>query len=236
MDTADVDKIWDDVTIEASNRSRGAFKRALWYGNKSKVFGQNKGLRKGIRNAPKKIMLGALDFTGLAPGLSSTVGNVADLVMSNVKDMYSGHVKPLLKNKPLSAEENLRKRVKADIKNLKSNAFQVIDRNLVKLKDAGKKIGPAVQALMAAAPDMTYQKTSAGVGMGRSFAPEKQAQKAYDALRQIAETEYYISKEMGLVQTLKQSLAQLEGDLNKMQEATQKKRKEVMEYIELALD
>jgi len=231
-----VERIWDEVVLEARNRSKGSFKRALWYGTNSRVFGQNKGARKALRNAPKKIILGALDFAGMAPGLSATVGIVADTALSASKDYYSASVKPMIKAKPASAEEALRKQVKSTVKNMKSNAFQVIDRNLVKLKDAGKKVGPSIRDLMAAAPDMQYRASPAGVGMGISPDAEKQAQKAHDSLRKIAETEYYIDKEMGLVKTLQKALGNLETDLNKMQAATQKTRKEVMEYIELALN
>ncbi len=240
MDKSKLDQIWNDVVTEASNRTKGSFKRALWYGNKNRLIGQNKGVRKAIRNAPKKIMLGALDFAGLAPGLSATVGHVADIVMSAGKDLYSAHIKSMRKPKPVSAEEKLRKQVKLSVKDMQSNAIKVIDRNLVKLKDAGKKVGPSIRELMAAAPDMHYQSTLIGgvnkIGMGMSPDAEKRAQKAHDALRKIAETEYYIDKEMGLVKTLKQALSSLEGDLNKMQEATQKTREEVMDYIEVHID
>jgi len=144
------------------------------------------------------------------------------------------------KKKPINAEEALRKQVKNAVKDMKSNAVQVIDRNLVKLKDAGSKVSPSIQALMAAAPDMKYTAPSPGsnmsAGMGRSFDAEKHAQKAHDALRNIAETEYYIDKEMGLVKSLQQALQDLEKDLNKMQEKTQITRKDVMDYITVALD
>ncbi len=240
MESSDVDKIWNDVVTETSNRSKGSFKRALWYGNNSKVFGQNKGARKALRNAPKKIILGSLDFAQFAPGLGATIGSAADVALSAGKEFYNANVKPLRKPKPMSAEEALRKQVKNAVKDMKSNAVQVIDRNLVKLKDASKKVAPAVRELMASAPDMKYTAPTPGsnmsAGMGRSPNAEKQAQKAHDALRSIAETEYYIDKEMGLVKSLQQALKDLEKDLNTMQEKTQKSRKELMEYIELALD
>lgn len=235
MNKVDVDKIWTDVQGEASNRSKGSFKRALWYGNNSKVFGQNKGARKAIRNAPKQIALGSLDFAGMAPGLGAAVGMVADQALSVGKDLYSAEVKPYLKTKPVSADEQLRKQVKSSVKDMKSNAFQVIDRNLVKLKDSSKKVSPSIRDLMAAAPSASYQNSSMGVSIGGSSDDEKQAQKAHDALRQIAETEYYIDKEMSMVKVLQKALVNLETDLNKMQASTQKVRKEVMEYIESAL-
>ncbi len=240
MESNDVDKIWNDVVIETSNRSKGSFKKALWYGNNNRLIGQNKGARKALRNAPKKILIGTLDFAGFAPGLSATIGNAADIALSAGKEMYSSHIKPLRKAKPMSAEEALRKQIKNAVKDMKSNGLEVIDRNLVKLKDASKKVGPAVRDLMASAPDMKYSAPTPGsnmpAGMGRNVDTEKQAMKAHDALKRIAETEYYIDKEMGLVKSLQQALATLEKDLNTMQEKTQKSRKELMEYITLALD
>lgn len=240
MENTDVDKIWNEVVTEAGNRSKGSFKRALWYGNNSRLLGQNKGARKAIRNAPKKIILGSLDFAGIAPGLSAIVGTAADATMSAGKELYSAQIKILRKPKPMSAEEALRKQVKNAVKDMKSNAVQVVDRNLVKLKDAGKKVAPSIKELMAAAPDMKYQAPSPGsnmsAGMGVSPNAEKQAKKAHDVLRNIAETEYYIDKEMGLVKSLQHALETLEKDLNTMQEKTQKTRKEVMDYIALAVD
>lgn len=41
MDKQQVEKIWDDVVTETGNRSKGAFKRALWYGNDNRLLGQN---------------------------------------------------------------------------------------------------------------------------------------------------------------------------------------------------
>ncbi|WP_293268143.1 hypothetical protein [Neptunomonas sp.] len=235
MDNSKVNEIWNEAVTEASNRSKGSFKRALWYGTNT-----NKGARKAMRNAPKKIMLGSLDFAGIAPGLSTIISSAADAAMTAGKEHYSAHIKPLRKSKPTSSDEAVRKQVKNAVKDMKSNAFQVIDRNLVKLKDASKKVAPSIRDLMAAAPSTVYQAPLPGsnmpAGMGGSHNSEKQAQKAHEALRHIAETEYYIDKEMGLVKSLQQALVSLEKDLNTMQEKTQKTRKETMEYIELSMD
>ena len=237
MQKEDINKMWDDVVVETSKRSKGSIWRGIKYGNKSKVFGQNKGLRKAARNAPKKIILGTLDFAGLAPGLGATIGMFADFTLSKGKELYSAEIKPKLKNKPINAQEQMRKKIKEDVKKLGSNAFQVIDRNLVKMKDAARSVSPAVKELMKAAPDMSYSKTESGqLGQGMSPDADKQMEKAHLALRKIAETEYYIDKEVHLVKALIGALTELETDLNKMEGMVQKSRDEVMDYLELAID
>ncbi len=218
MNKQQVEKIWEDIVVETSNRSRGAFKRALWFGNNNILLGQHKGVRKAVRNAPRILATDLLGLASLPPGLNAVVTQAVDVVLNKGKDVYSAHLKPLIHNKPISAEEALRKNVKKSIKELDSNAFKVIDRNMVKLADAKKKVSPAVQALMRSVqpPGVT----------------EDNVKKAHEALRAIAETEYYVDKLMRLIVTLKEALGRIEGDLNKIQEATQKTRKEVMDYIE----
>ncbi len=222
MDKQQVVKIWNDVVTETSNRSKGAFKRALWYGNNNMILGQHKGIRKGIRNAPRIL---ATDLLGLVPlplGVSAVVSQSVDVVLDRGKDLYSGHIKPLIFNNPISAEEALRKNIKKSIKELDSNAFKVIDRNMVKLSNAKSKVGPAIQALMLSvqSPNVT----------------EENVKKAHEALRTIAETDYYVDKIMGLVVALKDALGKIEKDLNELKKATQKTRQEVMDYIEQVIE
>jgi hypothetical protein len=107
MRKREVEEMWARADDEAHERSAGSFKRALWYGNNSKLFGQNKGARKAIRNAPKMLVLGSLDFTGLAPGLGTLVGTSADILMSKGKDLYSGNIKPLTQQKSQTSQEAL---------------------------------------------------------------------------------------------------------------------------------
>ena len=66
MDRASFDQIWLEIQTETYNRTKGSFKRALWYGGRTKGikgvpnaivghFGSGKGVRKAIRNAPRVI-------------------------------------------------------------------------------------------------------------------------------------------------------------------------------------
>ena len=233
MDKQQVEKIWDDVVTETGNRSKGAFKRALWFGNDNRLLGQNKGLRKALRNAPRALSTDLLGLASIPPGLNVMVTSAVDVILNRGKDVYSDQIKPLIRNKPISAEEAMRKNIKHSVKDLKSNAFQVIDRNLVKLANAKNKVSPAVQALMTSVSHISYTHVPSNVAV---VSNEEQVKKAHETLRTIAETEYYIDKVMRLVATLKLALTDVEKDLNKLQEATQKTRQEVMDYIEAAID
>src|SRR5262249_27218310 len=155
----------------------------LWYGNNSSVFGQNKGLRKAIRNAPKQIaMVGlnaGLDAAAVPPGLSDLIEAATDAVLAKGKDIYSAHVKPLIKgNPPVSAEEALRKKIKIEVKELKSSAFEVIDRNLVKLRDAKKKVTPAIKDMMQSMSHTGYATVPSNVAANTE---EDQLKKSHDA-------------------------------------------------------
>jgi hypothetical protein len=237
MEQQQYDKIWNEVLAETYNRSQGSFKRALWYGNNSSVFGQNKGLRKAIRNAPKQIAmagLGAgLDAAAVPPGLSDLIEAATDVVLAKGKDIYSTHVKPLLKsNTPASTEEALRKKVKSEVKELKANAFQVIDRNLVKLRDAKKKVTPAVKEMMQAMSHTGYATVPSNVA---GHTEEAQGKKAHDALRAVAETEYYIDKVLRLAAATRDALQRIETDLNALKQKTVQTRNDIEGYIKEVL-
>lgn len=135
--------------------------------------------------------------------------------------------------------EELRKQIKKTIKNLrKENGFLLIDRNLVKMKDAKKKIAPAIQQLIAIAPNVAPEpqsKKSFFHGpIGRqnrvdaiesmtnlhhfSDSNEKKIEVADQALRAVAETTYYAKKISGVVHEIQTVLANLLGTLDKLGE------------------
>lgn len=233
MDDAQFQQIWTDVQSETNNRSKGSFKRALWYGNNSVVFGQNKGLRKGLRNAPKNVaMMGVgagLAAVSVPPGVSDLISAAVDVALTKGKDVYSSHVKAMIKgNPPMSVEEGLRKNVKSSVKDLKGNAFQVIDRNLVKLRDAKKKVSPALQQMMQSQSHMSYTTVSSSLEVQTE---EKQLQKAHDALRAVAETQYYTNKIAALVSATQDALGTIMTDLNSFKAALQKTEDEVTGYV-----
>lgn len=214
-----------------NNRSSGAFKRALWYGNNSAVFGQNKGLRKAIRNAPRNVVMGAIGAgmgaAGVPPGVSDVIAKALELAADKGKDLYSDKVKPLIRDKvtgaPKQSEvEALRKSVKKEVKSLKSNAFQVIDRNLVKLRDAKNKVPIAIREMMRAQSHMSYARVSSDL---------QQMQKAHEAMRTVAETQYYISKILRLVDATVHSLEGIKNSLSDMQVILDKTDDEVGGYV-----
>ncbi|MFO1078101.1 MAG: hypothetical protein U1E73_10315 [Planctomycetota bacterium] len=229
MDDAQFQKIWSDVLSETADRSKGAFKRALWYGNNSAVFGQNKGLRKAIRNAPRKVATGALGLANMPPGISDAIDGVVDIVLTKGKELYSAHVKPLIRgDRPMAAEEKVRKQIKATVKDLKANAFQVIDRNLVKLKDAKNKVSPAIQEMMKAQSPPSLSSVPSNVAVPTD---EQQLQKAHVALRAVAETQYYIDKLASLVTATSTALEGIMKGLNELKVAAEQTQEEVSDYV-----
>lgn len=227
MEDKQFDAIYKQVQTETLNRSHGSFKRALWYGHGTRFFGQHKGLRKNIRNAPRKAA-GAVISIGVGAGLGSVhVGFLSELIMPVIdelatagKEIYSGHVKALIKhNWSMTNAEGLRKRIKSSMKDMKANAFQTIDRNIVKLKYANKKVAPAIGQMN----NLVNYMASSTFRMG--LAPSEQtpaalskpvAEAAHSALRAIAETQYYIDKTVTLITVLRIALVNLQEDLEKV--------------------
>jgi len=233
MDQQQFDQIWAQVLGETYDRNPGSFKRALWYGNNSAIFGQNKGLRKAIRNAPKNVAmigLGAgLDAAAVPPGASDAIEAVVDKILEKGKDIYSAHVKQYIQgDPPKSADEKLRKKIKHEVKDLKANAFQWIDRNLVKLRDAKNKVTPAVKAMMQSMSHPSLASVPSNIAANTE---EAQLKKAHDALRAVAETEYYIDKVMRLVVATRDSLNDIARDLDTMKARTVQTRNEIGDYI-----
>jgi len=233
MENMQFERIWDDVQTETSSRSRGAFKRAMWYGNNSRLFGQNKGVRKAIRNAPKKVAMGTLG-AGLGaavvpPGLSDLISGAVEVVLNKGKDIYSAHVKVMIKgNRPRSAEEALRKNIKASVKDLKNNSFLVIDRNLVKLRDAKNKVSPAIDAMMKSQSHISYTSVPSNVAVPTD---EEHSKKAQDALRAVAETQYYIDKVTCLVQATQEANSKILKDLDALKVKLENTQKDVTGYV-----
>lgn len=128
-----------------------------------------------------------------------------------------------------NVSEELRKQIKKTIKNLrKENGFLLIDRNLVKMKDAKKKIEPTIQQLISVvpnvAPDPQSKKSFFHVGPHFSDPNEKKVEVADQALRAVAETTYYAEKISGVVYEIQSTLANLMHVLDQLDdEVTQLK-------------
>jgi len=117
--------------------------------------------------------------------------------------------------------EELRKQIKKTIKHLrKENGFLLIDRNLVKMKDAKKKIAPAIQQLLSVSPNVApnpqSKKSFFHVGPHFSDSNEKKVEVADQALRAVAETTYYAEKISGVVSEIQTTLANLMSTLGKL--------------------
>ncbi len=110
--------------------------------------------------------------------------------------------------------EDLRKQIKSTVQKLrKENGFLLIDRNLVKMKDAKNKIAPAVQQLITIAPnvatDPESKKSFFHFGPHFSDPNEKKVEMADHALRAVAETTYYAKKISGVVDEIQGVLGNL---------------------------
>ncbi len=205
-----LNKIFDNIWyFETLDRSKGSFKRALWYGNKSPVFGQNKGLRKLIRNAPRKAITFAI---GKVPTFGDALSFVAERPLDLAKNIYAKTLKHKLFGKPQTAEEQYRKNVKHEVKALKSNAVGVIDRNLVKMRDARAKVKPALDEYMGATSDNRFEK-------------------GHKLVRAIQESYYYEIKIMGLNSKLREATIRIDEDLQKLNDATIKTYGEVCDHM-----
>jgi hypothetical protein len=204
MTEPELDKVWDVVWQETTDRSKGSFKRALWYGGKrSTMVGFDKGARKAIRNAPRKLLtLGVKQI----PEVGSLLGKVSDPAAGAVKKIYSKYVKPKLKKAPTGVEAS-RKVAKRSVKDLKQgDVMKVIDRNLVKMKDARRK----------ATQKLSDYNSAAMSG------DDARKEKAESAIRAIFEVWYYeekiidlASRVQAVMDDLNTSLADLNADTGK---------------------
>ena len=117
--------------------------------------------------------------------------------------------------------EDLRKQIKSTVKKLrKENGFLLIDRNLVKMKDAKNKIAPAVQQLITIAPnvvpDPESKKSFFNFGSHFSDLNEKNVEVADHTLRAVAETTYYAKKISGVVDEIQGALGNLTVTLDNL--------------------
>jgi len=141
MTEQELDKIWDALWLETTDRSKGSFKRALWYGGKkSTMVGFDKGARKAIRNAPRKLLtLGVKQI----PEVGSILGKVSDPAAGAVKKIYSKYVKPKLKKAPtgIEASRKVAKRSVKDLKDARRKATQKLSEynNAANVGDDARK-------------------------------------------------------------------------------------------------
>ncbi|MET7030325.1 hypothetical protein [Sediminicola luteus] len=231
MEFSNVNLMWSDAQFAAKDRgtTMAKFKRAAWYGGSgflTKNVVGDKGVRKMLRNAPRKVLPGligkALQKVPL-PMVSEVYDKSVSYALTAGKYLYKNKIKSRVNNKPLSEDEKFRKAIKENVKKLKKgDGLKVIDRNLVKLKDAIKNVDPKIQKMEKEVSNSSHNPTNY----------KSQIDNAWDALRAIAEVDYYIQKELILVKPLIESLEEISKNLDSLQEIYHKELEKTLKYIE----
>ena len=109
------------------------------------------------------------------------------------------------KSKSSEGEEQIRKKIKQDLKDLKgTNPLVVIDRNLVKMKDAQHKINPAVKKMEELLD--YWQPSFDGLD-------DMKIDAVRDTMGALIETEYYVTKVTNLVDIMQEALIKLKEEL-----------------------
>lgn len=276
MNSIDFDRIQHKVDEVISDRKKGSFKRAFWYGGRTEGIkgvgnvikalpniiignmGKGKGMRKVIRNGPKNILqlIGRLAGNGLAfafPAASAAMpvgAAAAGAVFTQIGQSAAVSVTQLMtwvltknavkishsganyfrdrfgkkKHQSPEIEEAIRKQIKRQVKQLeKEDALLLIDRNLVKMKDAHKKVEPAVKNLMM-------------VLSNKQASEEEKFMAMENALRTSAEAVYYVDKVERLVNDLIESLTTLDGSVEELDRNILQIQAHLKEYILQAVD
>ena len=155
----------------------------------------------------------------------SKAEEIASRVKKNIRDQL---VEDKILNKKQTIGEDLRKKIKSEIKKLeKENFFLLIDRNLVKMKDAKAKIEPAFKILM----EITDKKEKESNSTNNVIVEEQQLKAADNLLRAMAETSYYIDKIIGLAQVMQQILGELQKNLDELNNRVNEVQEGLKKYI-----
>jgi hypothetical protein len=136
----------------------------------------------------------------------------------------------VLKRGPRTADEELRKQIKHDVKDMTgANGLLVIDRNLVKMKDAQARIESTVKKLeVVVGPTKILFD-----GFDDNFYKheEQKMEAVNDVLVAIIETGYYIKKVTGLVDTMKAALNKISGELKELDKGINAVDEKIEKYI-----
>lgn len=138
---------------------------------------------------------------------SGLVQSLATLIVDSVQEgisytyipgeesVYRRKITP--RKKPIQQEEQLRKQLKHELKGLKKGlGLRILDRNLVKLKDAQHEIRPSVDLLSLLNDD--------------NYTPESELYRAtFSAMASVSETLHYTKKVKGLVANIKNPVVRL---------------------------
>lgn len=149
------------------------------------------------------------------------------LLDTSIKKHYKKELREMFALAPRTADEEIRKRIKQDVKELKgANTLLTIDRNMVKMKDVQHKIAPAIKKL-----ESLTGSTSAHLDENFYKNNEKRMEAANEALTSIIETEYYIRKITLLIDTMQGALNKVKGQLNDLDKNIQTADDKLGDYI-----
>ena len=197
--------MWQQIETSTFNRSKGSWKRAVWYGGKSRTAGaiatlkgQGWGLRSGV---PSGLAAGLVaGAVGGPVGLVIVVSTVAGYLIGSAIEEGLKRADAKVGDKVWGAAKN---GIQKDWPEFQKNAVQVADRNIQKLNDAIKDKNTKIAALSQNAAQLT---------------PEQLEGRMYDALRALAEVRYYRYKVEVLLGNLQYGIEQVTQQLGRLDE------------------
>lgn len=129
------------------------------------------------------------------------------------------------RKKPVTESESLRKTIKHEIKDLKKGmGMRIVDRNLVKLKDAQQRIASSIEHL--------EELNTASISSG-----EELYEATFSALRNVAETVYYTKKIKGLLADIQAPLGKLSvNSLKPFRDHVRKVDNDLKNYIKMVIE
>ena len=181
-------------------------------------------------------MLNGLVVTPIELALEEIISQAKKVYTMEVEDgsSYKGDIKKMARNffkkGPRTADEELRKQIKHDVKEMTgANGLLVIDRNLVKMKDAKARIESTVKKL-----EIVVGPTKIPFdGFDDNFYKheEQKMEATNDVLVAIIETGYYIKKITGLVETMQAALNKVSGELKELDKGVSAVDEKIEKYI-----
>ena len=138
--------------------------------------------------------------------------------------------KKMFKNEHEAFAKEIREKIKNDVKDLeKDNGFLVIDRNLVKLKNAKNKIEPSVKK---ANELVRFDKNTFDQLDDDFYKHQEERMDAFeDALHAVIETEYYITKISGISDGIASTLSDVMDKLKELKKEVDDVQSDAKEYI-----
>ncbi|HWY54424.1 MAG TPA: hypothetical protein VNZ03_08175 [Terriglobales bacterium] len=227
MNKSEFDTIWSDIQMNTRNRTKGSFNRALWYGTSRTV---------GLPEVPGAVVHAvkhAAVATGVGVGAAfalltpvtaitaATVAVAAVAATAAVTAFPSDLTMAILDNVPsLVSRDTTRAKFVDPIKlreQLKSGgAFEAIERNTKKLKDALQAQELAVRAWKSSLP------ASVPLPGQEDRIVADQSVKGDAALRAIAETMYYAKKLTTFVECVRVALDKYQKEADKLYEQAER--------------